>query len=89
MYGVHRFGEHAPRYGAVISESLREKIMRSNPNKRAVHQYDTEGNLIGTFPSVHAAARSIGKDQPTIKKCCKKKAKTAYGYVWRYADEVM
>lgn len=89
MYGVHRFGEYAPRYGAVLSDETRTKIMNSNPNKRAVLQYDLNGVFMHEFPSVGAAARSIGKDQPSIKKCCKNKTKTAYGFVWRYRDEVM
>ena len=88
MYGVHRFGENAPRYGVVLSDETRTKIMNSNPNKRAVLRFDLNGVLMREFPSVGAAARSIGKDQPTIKKCCKNKTKTAYGFVWRYKDEV-
>ena len=62
---------------------------------RAVEQYDLAGNYLGTFQSVKAAAKAIGKiagrggsGGPTghISAACRGDRKTAYGYVWKYTE---
>lgn len=59
-----------------------------------VNQYDLSGNYIRTFPSAKNAAFTLGKiNKPTdrgagahITDVCKGRRKTAYGYIWRFAE---
>ena len=60
---------------------------------KPVNQYDLSGNYIKTFPSSSDAAIALGKLTTTsrgasshISDVCKGKRKTAYGYIWKYAQ---
>lgn len=56
---------------------------------RVVHQFSLSGEYIATFPSLDDAAIGFGGDGATICNACKHKtSKTAYGYQWRYKEEV-
>lgn len=68
-----------------ISESAKGS---NNSNARAVTQHDLSGNEVARFGTMTEAARATGALQPLISKVCRGGAKTAGGYVWRYADEV-
>lgn len=65
----------------------RARSMKSQ-HKKAVQQFDLNGNLIAEFDGVNSAARSIGKskDATAITKCCSGKNQTAHGYIWRYKE---
>ena len=68
------------RYG-----TSREKISRGV--SRSVLQYSKDGRLIKIFPSLTVAAIETGVDISSISACCKKKYRTAGGYIWRKSDE--
>lgn len=51
-----------------------------------VYMYDTNGNLLRVFGSITEASEVTKADKSEIVKCCKGKAKTAKGYVWKYAQ---
>ena len=60
---------------------------------KIVEQYDLNGNYIRSFPSTKTAAESLGKVTSTskgatshISDVCKGKRKTAYGYIWKFAE---
>lgn len=55
-------------------------------NKRSipVAQYDKNMRLIRIYPSLNEAGRS-GYRAEEICKCCKGKAKTTGGFIWKYA----
>lgn len=60
---------------------------------KIVNQYDLKNNFIQSFPSCKAAADSLNKISNTsngasshISDVCKGKRKTAYGYIWKFAD---
>ena len=56
-------------------------------NGLVVNQYDLYNNYIQSFPSAHAAANSLGKKGVShITDVCKGKRKTAYGFIWRFAN---
>ena len=67
-----------------------------NRNKHGipVNQYDLQGNYIQTFPSIKSAVIQLGVlKSPQNRGCighvgdvCKGKRKTAYGYIWKYAN---
>lgn len=60
---------------------------------KIVNQYDKQGNFIQSFVSAKAAADALGKTTATsngatshIADVCKGRRKTAYGFIWKYAD---
>ncbi len=56
---------------------------------RAVMQMSLDGDVIATFPNVSRAAAALGKNPNGIYKCVSspRRAKLAFGFKWRYADE--
>lgn len=60
-----------------------------NPKKTKVKQYDKNNNFLKTFNSLTEATEELGMDKrcvANISACCRGKQKTAYGYIWKYAD---
>lgn len=57
--------------------------------KHSVIQFDKNGNYISMFNSITEAVKSLGVNTngSSISACCRGKHKTAYGYIWKYADE--
>ena len=52
-----------------------------------VNQYTLQGDYIQSFPSLHEAAKSLNKSGVShISDVCKGKRKTAYGYIWKFAN---
>ena len=74
-----------------------EKRMKSMHSRKTylwkpVCKYDMNGNFICSYNSLADAAESIttspSKSKVTnISSCCKGKAKSAYGYIWRYKHD--
>ena len=56
-------------------------------NRRAIIQYDLDGNYVDTFFSAEEAARSIGTYSSSIIKVCRGVHKSHKGYIWRYEDD--
>lgn len=66
-----------------IAASL--KAGRNIVNKRVVLQIDIINNIvINEFPSITAATKSFGKTSNSIVNCLQGRAKTAFGYKWKY-----
>lgn len=55
--------------------------------KRAVNQYNLDGNYIRTFDSVYKAEKTCGKYNRTIYHCLNGDTKSAFGYLWRYEED--
>ena len=55
----------------------------------AVLQYTLSGEFIAEYTSMHIAAEAIKADAGHICDCCLGNRKWAYGYFWRYKDEVL
>ena len=81
--------------GKSINEQHKNKIGKSN--SKQVNQYSTSGEYIKTFSSAADAERSIN-NLPTahwrelknnINDCCRGKQKTAYGYIWKYEEDLL
>jgi len=53
-------------------------------NMRPVLQYDKKKNCINIFYSTMQAQRETNINSSSIVKCCKNKAKSAGGYIWKY-----
>ena len=59
-------------------------VKKLHPRCRAVQQFDTDGVLIQTFPSVSAAASAIGAKNQNINGVCHGIQKTCRGFEWRF-----
>lgn len=68
---------------------MTQNYRKNAPNKKSISQYDLENNHIKDFESINEASRNtnIGKDN--ISACCRKKQKTAGGYIWKYKDKLI
>ena len=58
-----------------------------NRRARAVCQYDLDGNFIAKYNCMQQAADAIGIKSAHISHCCRGDRPTAYGYIWKYAEE--
>lgn len=63
-----------------------KKIPPFKSKKRAVNQYDIQGNFIATYPSIAAAGRAIGRVSDSVGNSIRKKNATSGGFIWKYAD---
>ncbi|MBT7912515.1 GIY-YIG nuclease family protein [Candidatus Bathyarchaeota archaeon] len=69
-------GENCPFYG------------KPSPWRRPVRQLNFNGDFLQEFPSMLAAREAMGASSGSgIRNCCKGRAKSAFGFVWRYADD--
>lgn len=62
------------------------------PHKKRVVMYDLNGNMLKIFRSSTDASISVFKDKSKrsgISKCVNGENKTAYGYIWRYYEDVL
>lgn len=57
---------------------------------RKIAQYNMNGEHIQTFDSITEACNflKLSRYSSSISACCKGKHKSAYGYIWRYLDDV-
>lgn len=82
-----RSGENNCWYGKSKSEETRRKNSESQPHKRAIIQYTMDKTFIRQWDSARKAEYELGVSHTHIASCCKYKAKSAGGYIWRYADD--
>lgn len=54
---------------------------------KPINMYAKSGNFMRTFPSASEAARYVGGDVGNISAAALGKAKTAYGYRWKYTRQ--
>jgi len=54
---------------------------------KPIVQYDLKDNKIKSWPSITAAARSLGFSQTSISSCCAGSRKTSNGFIWKYKKE--
>ena len=62
---------------------------KDNPNSKAVCKFDLDGNFIEKRECAQQFAREMGKlNASHIIQVCRGQRKTAYGYMWKYENEV-
>jgi hypothetical protein len=54
---------------------------------KAVEQYDKNGKLLKTYPSIRDAERKLSIKRQTIIACCKNKQHSAGGFHWYGGDD--
>lgn len=52
-----------------------------------VDQITKSGELVRRWANSNTVAKETGMSDWSISECCRGNRKTAYGYIWRYADE--
>jgi len=55
--------------------------------ERSVQQFDFSLNLIATYSNATRAAESVGGFPANISACCRKRRKTAFGFIWKYEPQ--
>lgn len=83
-----------PALFALAQTALASKQSKSTQSRkdkfiilsRKVAQYDSSGTLIRVFNGMREMAEEFGYCKPSIINCCNGKSKTAYGYIWKYAE---
>lgn len=85
--GLH--GKDNPFFGKKHDLSTRLKMSSLRKNKKAVNQYDLNGNLIGTYASIREADRQTSTGWSKISAVCNHQygQKTAGGFVWRFEGD--
>ena len=73
------------RYGTGIKR--RAKLQTNRHGAKEVLQFTLDGKFIREFPSTMEIVRVYGFRQSHINECCLGKAKSSYGYVWKYKDK--
>ena len=76
--------------GRIMSQETRNKIGNANMwhQVKKINCYDLDGNFIKQYKSIGEAGRFLKKENySSISAVCKGKRKTAYGFIWKYADE--
>lgn len=73
--------KQSPRKGQHLTEE--QKLKLSIP----VNQYDMDGNFIKSWVSATIAMQELNIHKSNITACCKKRKKSAGGFIWKYAEE--
>ena len=82
---IDELRENMYAYTYKIKRKLREiQAYRKKP----INQYDKNGNLIQRWDSMRDAAYTLNINEQNISACCRHVLKTAYGFVWEYADNM-
>lgn len=61
---------------------------RNGKRSKRISQYSRDGKYIKTYPSIREAHRQTGFDRAAIYRSLVGKRPSAFGYVWRYADQI-
>lgn len=64
-----------------------EETVRKYKYKRVL-QYSREGSFIKRFDSVNQIFDCFGYNPNMIREACRGKIKTAYGFIWKYEEDV-
>jgi len=63
------------------------KINNSKNRKKAILQFDLEGNFIREWDSSIEASKFYNICSANIRLCARNKTKTSFGFIWKYKNE--
>ena len=78
-------GKEAYRLGLIKNNTYGIKKY-NNSLKIKVNQYDLKGNFIKKWKCISDIQKELNYATTNICRCCKGTYKTAYGYIWKYAE---
>lgn len=75
--------------GKTHSKETKKKMRESRDNKKPILMYDLSGNLIRRFECINDTNEYFNNDNASsnVRWCLKGKGKTAYNYIFVYADD--
>lgn len=71
-----------------IGEDAKSKIALSQKKRKEIEQYTISGVFVCRYRSIKTAAKQLNVAYQGISNCCNGKRKTAFGFVWKYAEVV-
>lgn len=74
-------------YGHNEKEAYRLGLKQSRIKSKKVVQLNKDYEIENFFDSLQQIEKTLGFSSGNIAQVCNKKRKSAYGYIWRYADE--
>ena len=74
-------------YGHNEKEAYRLGLKHSRIKPKPVVQLSKDFKIENVFESLQQIEKNLGYSSGNIAQVCNKKRKSAYGYIWRYADE--
>ena len=89
-------GKNNPRYGKHCTEETKRKISESKIGKKLInapqcietYQFDSNGNFINKYYSIHEAAITFNLSNVSIYKCVKNQQYSHGDYIWREKKDV-
>ena len=86
----NNYGTRNERAGKKIRELMIGKKGKDANGSKPILMYDKEGNFIRKFDCINDTNEYFGKKSAykNVSKCLRGKYKTAYGYVFVYAEEI-
>ena len=82
------YEEHTAEHPEVYEAS--RKAGRETSRKalsKHINQFTIDGLFVRAWYSAHDIEKELGYNKSNVVHCCKGKYKTAYGYIWKYADQ--
>lgn len=70
-----------------MSENHANVFGANNPKARMVAQYSKDNELIKIWSCIAQAGNELHIDTSSISRCCRGKAYTVGGYIWKYYNE--
>lgn len=64
-----------------------KKASINNYANKVILKCSLDGEVLKEFISISEAARIIGKSRQSLSRCVTGKAKTAYGFIWKYKED--
>ena len=82
-------GHHSTSIKNILEtlEGYSKEIDFARNTGNTVFQYNENGELIGSYPSISYAARQVGVDPSVISKCCHGQKQSAAGFFWSFSAE--
>ena len=55
---------------------------------KSILQFTTDGNFVREWDSISSASRELGYTREGIRDCCRGKQNTAFGFIWKYNEDM-
>jgi len=78
--------------GVSKPQEVKDKISKTltgRTQSKPVIQLDLDNNIVQEFPFLRKAAKAVNGNSGPISNVCKGKQNTAYGYKWRYKEDIV
>ena len=85
------FGLNQSSYGYIWSYEKTDNITYTNKNikkQKCIYQFSKDMTFISKWDNLESIENNLGFNRSAISACCRCKSKTAYGYIWRYEENL-